>query len=156
MHHIGGGETYSALGLQMENCDGYNNFAGSYYDPTAGQQQPPIPPTHSHPVPHPHANPHHPHHQMQAQTHPHIHAHHNAATAAAAVQVVGAPPLPANHLHNANTNFGGQLQAFANTGGSGVGGAAVISGLENSNSSSDFNFLSNLANDFAPEYYQLS
>lgn len=27
---------------------------------------------------------------------------------------------------------------------------------ENSNSSSDFNFLSNLANDFAPEYYQLS
>lgn len=28
--------------------------------------------------------------------------------------------------------------------------------MENSNSSSDFNFLSNLANDFAPEYYQLS
>ena len=27
---------------------------------------------------------------------------------------------------------------------------------DNSNSSSDFNFLSNLANDFAPEYYQLS
>lgn len=27
---------------------------------------------------------------------------------------------------------------------------------ENSNSSADFNFLSNLANDFAPEYYQLS
>lgn len=31
-----------------------------------------------------------------------------------------------------------------------------IVNLENSNSSSDFNFLSNLANDFAPEYYQLS
>lgn len=28
--------------------------------------------------------------------------------------------------------------------------------MDNSNSSSDFNFLSNLANDFAPEYYQLS
>lgn len=28
--------------------------------------------------------------------------------------------------------------------------------IDNSNSSSDFNFLSNLANDFAPEYYQLS
>lgn len=28
--------------------------------------------------------------------------------------------------------------------------------LDNSNSSSDFNFLSNIANDFAPEYYQLS
>lgn len=27
---------------------------------------------------------------------------------------------------------------------------------DNSNSSSDFNFLTNLANDFAPEYYQLS
>lgn len=41
-----------------------------------------------------------------------------------------------------------------------VGNPAVsanISGtMENSNSSSDFNFLSNLANDFAPEYYQLS
>lgn len=31
-----------------------------------------------------------------------------------------------------------------------------LGALENSNSSSDFNFLSNLANDFAPEYYQLS
>lgn len=31
-----------------------------------------------------------------------------------------------------------------------------IVAMENSNSSSDFNFLSNLANDFAPEYYQLS
>ncbi|GAB0097741.1 hypothetical protein DMENIID0001_134070 [Sergentomyia squamirostris] len=34
--------------------------------------------------------------------------------------------------------------------------AANLVALENSNSSSDFNFLSNLANDFAPEYYQLS
>ncbi|XP_058448824.1 homeotic protein proboscipedia [Malaya genurostris] len=31
-----------------------------------------------------------------------------------------------------------------------------VTHMENSNSSSDFNFLSNLANDFAPEYYQLS
>lgn len=31
-----------------------------------------------------------------------------------------------------------------------------LTSAENSNSSSDFNFLSNLANDFAPEYYQLS
>ncbi|XP_058826241.1 homeotic protein proboscipedia isoform X2 [Topomyia yanbarensis] len=31
-----------------------------------------------------------------------------------------------------------------------------VTQLENSNSSSDFNFLSNLANDYAPEYYQLS
>ncbi|XP_030565121.1 homeotic protein proboscipedia [Drosophila novamexicana] len=153
MHHIGAGETYSALGLQMENCDGYNNFGGGYYEPGPGQQQPPVPPTHSHP--HPHA--HHPHHAMQAQAqaHPQLHAHHNPAAAAAAVQVVAAPPPPATHL---NSNFVlngaagpvGQIQAFANTGGS------VVGGLENSNSSSDFNFLSNLANDFAPEYYQLS
>ncbi|KAK0077381.1 hypothetical protein PV325_004020 [Microctonus aethiopoides] len=33
---------------------------------------------------------------------------------------------------------------------------APIISVDNSNSSSDFNFLSNLANDFAPEYYQLS
>lgn len=39
-----------------------------------------------------------------------------------------------------------------------VNGNQHISGapMDNSNSSSDFNFLSNIANDFAPEYYQLS
>lgn len=37
------------------------------------------------------------------------------------------------------------------------GPAGNLTGMvENSNSSSDFNFLSNLANDFVPEYYQLS
>lgn len=51
---------------------------------------------------------------------------------------------------------GGQVQPFVNTGGSVATGGGAIGGLENSNSSSDFNFLSNLANDFAPEYYQLS
>ncbi|XP_034487262.1 homeotic protein proboscipedia isoform X4 [Drosophila innubila] len=161
MHHIGAGETYSALGLQMENCDGYNNFGGGYYEAPASQQQSPVPPTPTHTHPHPHL----PHHHMQAQAHPQIHGHHNA-TAVAAVQVVGAPPTPTSHVHipnaNANANFvlngapGGQIQAFANTGVSVPGGGAAISGLENSNSSSDFNFLSNLANDFAPEYYQLS
>lgn len=38
----------------------------------------------------------------------------------------------------------------------GLNGNQHIINMENSNSSSDFNFLSNLANDFAPEYYQLS
>lgn len=158
MHHIGAGETYSALGLQMENCDGYNNFGGSYYETAPGQQQPPVAPSHGHP--------HHPHHHMQAQTHPHLHGHHNPASAAAA-QVVGPPPgVPTSHVHipnsNPNSNFvlngapGGQVQPFANTGGAVAAGGGAIVGLENSNSSSDFNFLSNLANDFAPEYYQLS
>lgn len=45
-----------------------------------------------------------------------------------------------HQFYNADTP---QTQAPANSG-------------ENSNSSADFNFLSNLANDFAPEYYQLS
>lgn len=50
---------------------------------------------------------------------------------------------PAMPPHNAN---------FPQT-----GPAANLTGLvDNSNSSSDFNFLSNLANDFVPEYYQLS
>lgn len=158
MHHIGAGETYSALGLQMENCDGYNNFGGSYYETAPGQQQPPVPSSHGHP--------HHPHHHMQAQTHPHLHGHHNPTTGAA-IQVVGPPPGgPTSHVHltnsNTSSNFvlngapGGQVQPFVNTGGSVPTGGGAIGGLENSNSSSDFNFLSNLANDFAPEYYQLS
>ncbi|KAH8347348.1 hypothetical protein KR059_009571 [Drosophila kikkawai] len=165
MHHLGAGETYSALGLQMENCEGYNSFGGGgsgsgYYE--AGQQ-PPGPATHSHG--------HHPHHhvQVQAQAHAHIHAHHNPAAAAqAAVGVpgavgvgvgvgVGPPPPPPSHIHGFALNGvgpGGQGQGFSNNGANAAG--AAIGGLENSNSSSDFNFLSNLANDFAPEYYQLS
>ena len=53
---------------------------------------------------------------------------------------------------NASANFinGSIHPGFA------VGSASNVPGLENSDSSSDFNFLSNLANDFAPEYYQLS
>ncbi|XP_026850488.1 homeotic protein proboscipedia isoform X2 [Drosophila persimilis] len=172
MHHLGTGEAYSALGLQMENCDGYNNFGGpgsagagsagagvgvGYYE--AGQQ-PPVPP-------HTHTHTHHPHHhvQVQAQAHAHLHAHHNPAAAAVQAGVgvgvgvgVVPPPPPPSHIHGFALNGGGpavQSQAFVSGGGS-AGGAAAISGLENSNSSSDFNFLSNLANDFAPEYYQLS
>ncbi|KRK03153.1 uncharacterized protein Dyak_GE25834, isoform B [Drosophila yakuba] len=147
MHHLGTGETYSALGLQMENCEGYNNFGaagsgGGYYE--AGQQ-PPVPATHGHG--------HHPHHvQVPAQAHAHIHAHHNSAAIPGGVGV-GPPP---SHIHGFAINGAatGQGQGFGNNG-STAAGTAAISGLENSNSS-DFNFLSNLANDFAPEYYQLS
>ncbi|KQS38513.1 uncharacterized protein Dere_GG10269, isoform B [Drosophila erecta] len=147
MHHLGTGETYSALGLQMENCEGYNSFgaagsSGGYYE--AGQQ-PPVPAAHGHG--------HHPHHvQVPAQAHAHIHAHHNSAAIPGGVGV-GPPP---SHIHGFAINGGptGQGQGFGNNG-STAAGTAAISGLENSNSS-DFNFLSNLANDFAPEYYQLS
>ncbi|XP_017130902.1 homeotic protein proboscipedia isoform X2 [Drosophila elegans] len=149
MHHLGAGETYSALGLQMENCEGYNNFGGAasgggYYE--VGQQ-PPGPTTHGHG--------HHPHHHVQvpAQAHPHVHAHHNSAAIPAGVGV-GPPP---SHIHGFALNGGapGQGQGFGNNGGTAAGTGTAIGGLENSNSS-DFNFLSNLANDFAPEYYQLS
>lgn len=162
MHHLGAGETYSALGLQMENCEGYNNFgsggggsAGGYYE--AGQQ-PPGPAAHSHGH-HPHTHPHahtHPHHvQVQAQAHAHLHAHHNPAAAQATGVGVGPPPPPPSHIHGFALNGGGPAaQGFGNGANNAAG--AAIGGLENSNSSSDFNFLSNLANDFAPEYYQLS
>ncbi|XP_017046698.1 LOW QUALITY PROTEIN: homeotic protein proboscipedia [Drosophila ficusphila] len=147
MHHLGAGETYSALGLQMENCEGYNNFGaagsgGGYYE--AGQQ-PPGPSAHG-------SHGHHPHHHMPMPAQAHIHAHHNSAAIPGGVGV-GPPP---SHIHGFAINGGatGQGQGFGNNGTS-AAGAAAISGLENSNSS-DFNFLSNLANDFAPEYYQLS
>lgn len=51
------------------------------------------------------------------------------------VGAVGSAASMAHHLHHQQSSLGA---------------------LENSNSSSDFNFLSNLTNDFAPEYYQLS
>ena len=40
--------------------------------------------------------------------------------------------------------------------GTGGGGSTSVSAHSENSNSSDFNFLSNLANDFAPEYYQLS
>lgn len=63
--------------------------------------------------------------------------------------VVNATALP-NNVNNVNSNAGPNVVH--------PGANASISPnapSENSNSS-DFNFLSNLANDFAPEYYQLS
>lgn len=71
-----------------------------------------------------------------------------------------------NHISHANSNAIHQNQHFNH----GVGGPhyhvaqphmngnqhPAGSTMDSSNSSSDFNFLSNLANDFAPEYYQLS
>ncbi|XP_037828496.1 homeotic protein proboscipedia isoform X2 [Lucilia sericata] len=50
------------------------------------------------------------------------------------------PTMPAHNANFPQTGPGGNLNGL----------------VDNSNSSSDFNFLSNLANDFVPEYYQLS
>lgn len=65
---------------------------------------------------------------MHAQAHPHY--HHIPQN------------VPSGYVHQPNFN-NSNPQVHSNT------------NLDNSNSSSDFNFLSNL-NDFAPEYYQLS
>lgn len=64
-----------------------------------------------------------------------------------------------NQLHPHATNFihhGPQPQPYPTQNPSANGNHSIAHNMENSNSSSDFNFLSNLANDFAPEYYQLS
>ncbi|XP_053636105.1 homeotic protein proboscipedia [Cherax quadricarinatus] len=67
------------------------------------------------------------------------------------------------HEHDLNFTFnffeqsggGGGGGGSAGGGGGGGGTSGSTAPSENSNSS-DFNFLTNLANDFAPEYYQLS
>lgn len=65
----------------------------------------------------------------------------------------GQVPQSFNHPSHAAA-YHAAAQQHAN----GINGNAIAIGhhMDNSNSSSDFNFLSNLANDFAPEYYQLS
>ncbi|XP_075148256.1 homeobox proposcipedia isoform X2 [Haematobia irritans] len=65
------------------------------------------------------------------------------AVANSFVNPANVPPNTAMPTHNSNYPQGGP-------------GANLTGLVENSNSSSDFNFLSNLANDFVPEYYQLS
>lgn len=77
--------------------------------------------------------------QAQAQNHNHIVPGHNSTHQNQHYNHgVGGP-----HYHVAQPHINGNQH---------------ISGspMDNSNSSSDFNFLSNIANDFAPEYYQLS
>ncbi|KAL7017969.1 hypothetical protein ACKWTF_010584 [Chironomus riparius] len=92
-----------------------------------------------------HQHPQHPAQQQQPQNmhhpHPPHHYPHHIAAAAAAQQNLTNPVATA-YVHQ--QNFASNAQIHGNT-----------NLTENSNSSSDFNFLSNL-NDFAPEYYQLS
>ncbi|XP_055679677.1 homeotic protein proboscipedia isoform X2 [Lutzomyia longipalpis] len=74
-------------------------------------------------------------------------AHHHGIHGA---NFVGTPTMPQQQMP-------AQHQPYHAGGGVNPNAAAAnLAALENSNSSSDFNFLSNLANDFAPEYYQLS
>ncbi|XP_037944254.1 homeotic protein proboscipedia-like [Teleopsis dalmanni] len=138
----------SALGLQIESSEGYFPGAHGYYENNHQPGHPP-PPTHvaqSHHIPAQHQ-------------HQHIHPHN--------ISLPGGTQSTSHPTH-VNVTGGGNGVAFANANGSPVTAQAFpinhasasvgtnLTGLENSNSSSDFNFLSNLANDFAPEYYQLS
>lgn len=75
-----------------------------------------------------------------------------ATAIAAATAAVMTPPGSAGQA-DANADGYGN---FGNFYGEPVHATAPPPSADNSNSSSDFNFLSNLANDFAPEYYQLS
>ncbi|XP_015600387.1 homeotic protein proboscipedia [Cephus cinctus] len=75
-----------------------------------------------------------------------------ATAIAAATAAVITPPGTTGQTDSNNEAYGN----FGNFYGEPVHTAAPPPSADNSNSSSDFNFLSNLANDFAPEYYQLS
>lgn len=84
------------------------------------------------------------------------------ATAAITNSHHGGPHTAHGQMHSGQVpqNFNHPPHAYhaAQHAANGLNGNAVAIGhhLDNSNSSSDFNFLSNLANDFAPDYYQLS
>ncbi|KAG7208070.1 hypothetical protein KM043_009648 [Ampulex compressa] len=73
-----------------------------------------------------------------------------ATAIAAATAAVITPPGSAGQADG--ESYGNYGNFYAEP----VHAAAPPPSADNSNSSSDFNFLSNLANDFAPEYYQLS
>ncbi|XP_011155414.2 homeotic protein proboscipedia [Solenopsis invicta] len=76
-----------------------------------------------------------------------------ATAIAAATAAVITPPGSAGQTDGNNESYSN----YGNFYGEPVHTAtAPPPSADNSNSSSDFNFLSNLANDFAPEYYQLS
>lgn len=169
MYHHGNSGEYNAIGnenpygttaiappsngqLPGENCDSF--MYPQYFE--GNQNAHPNHQTHAH---HPTSQPHQQHHTGIHQTvhgsatatinisHGHNQLHQTAQQQSA--QTVGGnftthsgPVAPPYH----------HMQHTVN----GLNGNQHIINMENSNSSSDFNFLSNLANDFAPEYYQLS
>lgn len=173
MYHHGNSGEYNAIGnenpygaaasappsngqLPGENCD--NFMYPQYFE--GNQNAHPNHQTHAH---HPSSQPQQQHHTGIHQTvhgsttaainigHGNNHIHQTAQQQQQSAQTAGgnnfsthsaavAPPY--HHMPHTMNGLNGNNQQ-------------IIS-MENSNSSSDFNFLSNLANDFAPEYYQLS
>lgn len=86
-------------------------------------------------------------HYEQNQLH-----HHHHPNFVSSNQIHG--PIANAHMHQGSQNAQHYFGNFEIPHGTSISGTH----FENSNSSSDFNFLSNIANDFsqAPEYYQLS
>lgn len=144
--------------LPSENCD--NFMYPQYFE---GNQN-----AHSNHQTHAQAQAHHPPPPLPSQQHQHHTGIHQTVhgTATATINI--------SHGHN-QIHQTAQQQSAQTVGGNfsthnvvappyhhmqhtmnGLNGNQHIINMENSNSSSDFNFLSNLANDFAPEYYQLS
>lgn len=107
-------------------------------------------------------------HQHHHQHHHHPHSQSGTASMPSMQQTpqlhqpnhIGHGPtvMNANHpqFHHGIANVQSYHAAQQMNGTGGSGPHLPNAQMDNSNSSSDFNFLSNLANDFAPEYYQLS
>lgn len=129
--------------LPNEHCEHFG-YPQQYYD-GANQHH------HPHHHHHPHSHPHSGNASMPPMQTPQVHQ---------PSHVVGHAPNTMNANHQQFHHGVANAQSYhAAQQMNGTGGAAAHlpnAQMDNSNSSSDFNFLSNLANDFAPEYYQLS
>ncbi|KAI9577271.1 hypothetical protein GQX74_012980 [Glossina fuscipes] len=160
IHHIGSAAA-SALGIQMEP-----NAPPPPLPPAAASQLNQMQQTfynnHHHGIEHQYQHSYNqPGHQANYNHHQHNQHQHNQQ---AMNDNLLDEHTPAPHIQMAANGSSSTANNFVNTASS-VSTAppnanfpttAAANLIENSNSSSDFNFLSNLANEFVPEYYQLS
>uniref|UniRef100_A0A182NN47 Homeobox domain-containing protein n=1 Tax=Anopheles dirus TaxID=7168 RepID=A0A182NN47_9DIPT len=142
-------------GLGSESCETFpfhqaSPVASAYYEQHSHQQQQ-----------HHQQQQQHPQHPFQQQNNQQLHVFHHQQQQslpnnAAGVGINSAVIRTANHISSHHEMNAADLCTFngTNNNGNQAKPTAMVN-LDNSNSS-DFNFLSNLANDFAPEYYQLS
>lgn len=162
----GGGSTvdaYSAAAMaaatavisagDTDNCNSFVYPSQQYYEGPAHIQQ--------HPQQQHLQQQQHQHHQLHQQHHQVGPVHNQHVSAQQQQQQLQQQHPQQQQQHQHQFNHHGPPQPYSAHGvvvgnGVGVGHNNLANHMDNSNSSSDFNFLSNLANDFAPEYYQLS
>ncbi|XP_035902706.1 homeotic protein proboscipedia isoform X2 [Anopheles stephensi] len=170
-----GNGPYTGLGAAVpgamgnESCETFafhqaSPVASAYYEQQQQQQHHLQQQQHQHqhhPQQHHHQHPFQ-HQQNSQQLHPFHHQQQTLPTHPAGVGINSAAVVrTTTQIANHHEIAAGELCAFNGCPPAGSTGAAAqtkpaaMVSLDNSNSS-DFNFLSNLANDFAPEYYQLS